>query len=234
MIPSERGETILETAVRYFIETGLPITSEHLYEAYDFGIKPAMIRIELGALSDAGYFFQTHPSGGRYPTDKAYEFYVNRVRANALAARAKTPRAIAQEFAAGEMQGFVDGVSNYLDAWTLGLSGEGAHAGRIYSSHLSSLLSRLGVSDTDELVSIVRDCELLPERIRSSRSAPNGAPQVFIGKSPFTESEHLSVIAGSFPGGEFSLFVVGPKRMDYEKSISIFNLLNDPTNRNQP
>lgn len=223
---NERSELILETAVRDFIETGHPVTSERLYEMYDFGIKPAMIRIELGVLSDNGFFFQTHPSGGRYPTDKAYEFYVNRIRARTEAARAKTPRAIAAEFSSGEIQGFVDGVSDYLDAWALG-----TRAGQVYASHLSSLLGRLGVSDADELVSIVRDCELIPERIRASKSSLSSEPEVFIGKSRFTDSNHLAVITGSFSDGEFSLFVVGPKRMDYEKSISIFNLLRDTTNQ---
>lgn len=225
---NERTNLILETAVRDFIETGKPITSERLYDEYQFGIKPAMIRIELGELSLAGYFFQTHPSGGRYPTDKAYQFYVDRVRERTEAARAKAPlpvkpRAMAHELAAGELQGFVDGVSDYLDAWAVGMQ-----AGELYTSHLSALLERLGVSDAHELVDIVRDCELLPERIRASQSMANAVPQVFIGRSPFTRSEHLSIVAGSLTDGEFSLFVVGPKRMDYEKSISLFNFFSNP------
>lgn len=50
-------------------------------------------------------------------------------------------------------------------------------------------------------------------------------PQVFIGKkSPVTESENLSVIGGSYRVGDtmISIFAIGPKRMDYKKTIRIF------------
>jgi len=40
----DRTRTILEAGIMEFIRTGLPITSERLFEEYDFGIKPAMIR----------------------------------------------------------------------------------------------------------------------------------------------------------------------------------------------
>lgn len=50
----ERTKEILEAGVRQFIKTGLPITSERLFEEYDFGIKPAMIRCELNALDEEG------------------------------------------------------------------------------------------------------------------------------------------------------------------------------------
>ncbi|MEK7465340.1 MAG: hypothetical protein AAB631_01025 [Patescibacteria group bacterium] len=75
----ERTEYILETAVEDFIHTGFPVTSEILYENHVFGIKPAMIRLELSALSDDGFLFQRHPSGGRFPTNKAYQFFVERL-----------------------------------------------------------------------------------------------------------------------------------------------------------
>ena len=50
----DRTRTILEAGIMEFIRTGLPITSERLFEEYDFGIKPAMIRCELNALDDDG------------------------------------------------------------------------------------------------------------------------------------------------------------------------------------
>ena len=79
MTVKERSKSILEVAVKNFIETGQLISSKRLYEIYDFGIKPAMIRLELRDLSEQGYFYQRHPSGGRLPTDKAYRFYVKSI-----------------------------------------------------------------------------------------------------------------------------------------------------------
>ena len=42
---------ILEGAVREFIHTGELVSSERLYERYDFGIRPARIRSELQELT---------------------------------------------------------------------------------------------------------------------------------------------------------------------------------------
>jgi transcriptional regulator of heat shock response len=53
-------------------------------------------------------------------------------------------------------------------------------------------------------------------------------PQVFIGKkSPVTDSDTLSVIGGNYRVGDttISIFAIGPKRMDYKKTIRIFRSL---------
>ena len=49
---NERTQSILYTSVHDFIREGRPITSEYLFEEYDFGIKPAMIRWELSYLNE--------------------------------------------------------------------------------------------------------------------------------------------------------------------------------------
>jgi transcriptional regulator of heat shock response len=53
-------------------------------------------------------------------------------------------------------------------------------------------------------------------------------PNVFIGKkSPVTKSENLSVVGGNYDVGgvTISIFAIGPKRMDYKKTIRIFKNL---------
>ncbi|MEX2410223.1 MAG: hypothetical protein WD607_02425, partial [Candidatus Paceibacterota bacterium] len=74
-----RTELILQKCIKDFIDTGRPITSDYLYENYEFGIKPAMIRRELSILDEEGYLEQIHTSGGRFPTNKAYQYFVNKV-----------------------------------------------------------------------------------------------------------------------------------------------------------
>ena len=75
MTMQERTAEILEAAIREFIRTGEPVSSQHLYERYRFGIKPAMIRLELNDLADHGYLEQPHHSAGRVPTNRGYEFF---------------------------------------------------------------------------------------------------------------------------------------------------------------
>ena len=47
---TERTEQILEAAIQEFIAAGEPVSSGLLFQKYEFGIKPAMIRLELDAL----------------------------------------------------------------------------------------------------------------------------------------------------------------------------------------
>src|SRR5579872_3423046 len=75
---TDRTVQILEAVIQEFIDAGEPVSSGSLYRSYDFGIKPAMIRLELDSLEDAGYLEQPYHSAGRVPTDRGYEFFAER------------------------------------------------------------------------------------------------------------------------------------------------------------
>jgi transcriptional regulator of heat shock response len=222
----DRSHDILEAAMRDFLRTGFPITSERLFERFDFGIKPAMIRWELQDLADSGYFYQTRPSGGRLPTNKAYRFFVDELLDEEPGTDADT-RALARELEHGRMKRFIEDVASYLSVFGVGYD---AGEDEVYESGLRRLLDHLPVEDKEGLLDVVRDIELLPERLarfRESARMGDAWPRVFIGESPVTKSEHLSVIAGEFGSGDerFLLMAIGPKRMDYRKSLNLFREL---------
>jgi transcriptional regulator of heat shock response len=220
----ERTQSILEAAVRDFIRTGHPITSERLFDTYEFGIKPAMIRWELNELAEAGFFFQTHPSGGRLPTNKAYRFFVSKLLASDADTDGGNPRTFVRDFLRGELKPFIEEMAEYLNVLGVGYA---TRAAEVYESGLKSLLDSLETDAKRELLDVVQDFESLPERLSCSHEwcADDGCwPKVFIGTSPVTRSEHLSVVAGRLTtdDGEFVLMAIGPKRMDYKKSVSTF------------
>ncbi len=229
---TERTALILETAVRDFIEQGRPITSENLYEEYDFGIKPAMIRLELGDLTDLGYFYKTHPSGGRFPTDKAYHFFIDSIKEETEDEFLKASAVLAKEFAFGHYVPFIQGISGYLNALSIGYD---PLEGEIYESGLTELLYNVDIHKKEEIVEIIKDYEtFLRKLLKTGETAFKGFynekeeyPSVFVGENPFTTSECVSVIVDSFPyhNSRFSLLVIGPKRMDYEKSLGFFKML---------
>lgn len=225
---TDRTREILFSSVHQFIAAGLPITSERLYESGDFGIKPAMIRWELQELADTGYLYQTHPSGGRLPTDKAYRFFVRELksRGDADFAPRHTP-AFLGEFPGGDRQSFVDEIAGYLELLGVGYETD---RGTVYESGLCALLEHLELPGKRDLLEVIRDFEELPERIAAHQElweVVDEWPQVFIGESPLTTSEHLALIAGRFrhPAGDFLFVAVGPKRMDYRKSLALFRAL---------
>lgn len=226
---TERKRNILEAAVRDFVRNNEPVTSERLFERYDFGIKPAMIRWELADLADAGYFSQKHPSGGRIPTDKAYRFLAEHFLMEEP--KMERPGRACKEFAAdllkGERKRFVEEVAEELGLLGVGfLPGEDA----FFGSGLNELLEHLDTVSKEDLVQVVRDFEMLPERIVENRSwweREKEWPRVFVGQSPVTRSPHISVFATYLRYGPevFLMFTIGPKRMDYTKPINLLRSL---------
>lgn len=227
----ERTKSILEAGLRDYIKTGEPITSERLYRLYDFGIKPAMIRRELNDLSDAGYLSQPHPSAGRLPTDKAYRFFIEKLlgdEENKTQRNSDKFQKLSRSLDRGDIESFVEELSSQLKCLSIGYD---AKENDFWQSGLETLLAHLDFETKADLLEVVKDFELLPERLSHERhwmESGEFLPQVFVGESPVTRSENLSVLAGriDLDGENIILMTIGPKRMDYEKPIQLFKYLN--------
>jgi len=220
-----RTADILEAAVREYIVSGLPVSSRRLYDQYEFGIKPAMIRMELNSLADAGYLEQPHHAAGRVPRDKAFEFYAERV----LASRpSKAPsRMLSQLGAAREWASLAAYLSRELNA--LGVLAE-AVSGAVYKEGLERLVENLDWQDRKELTDVIRDFELIDDRLDELAGSSKPSVQVFIGRrSPLTRSSRLAALAARYPVAEgyITVVAVGPKRMDYQKGAQMFRSLFD-------
>jgi heat-inducible transcriptional repressor len=225
-VMNERTSQILEAAIQEFIDTGEPVSSGWLYKQYDFGIKPAMIRLELDALEEGGYLQQPYHSAGRIPTDRGYEFYA----ANILAARQ-----VAASHATGlalrdllERRAYADLMSQLSSQLGLLSVAMDIAADEVYKTGLEALFENLNSDNREEIRSVIRDFEAVDGRLSQASEKMNAEPQVFIGKkSPVTESNNLSVIGGNYRVGDtiISIFAIGPKRMDYKKTIKIFRSL---------
>lgn len=219
---TERTAQILDAAIEGFIATGEPVSSGWLFSHYDFGIKPAMIRLELDALEEEGYLEQPHHSAGRVPTDTGYEFFAKRALGDRAVSRETDLRMLLEAHA---WQGLLERLSG-----SLGLLGVAVDPSRetVYKTGLEQLIDCLDWESRDEIRSVVRDFEAIDERLPRAAGKIGDGPKVFIGKkSPVTRSENLSVVAGTYRlgSGTVSLFVIGPKRMDYKKVIRIFKSL---------
>ncbi len=219
---NERAAQILEAAIQGFIATGEPVSSGWLFDHYDFGIRPAMIRLELDALEGAGYLEQPHHAAGRVPTDAGYEFFAKRMLASAPESRETSLRDLFEERAWPDL---LERLSSEL-----GLLGVIADLTRdaVYKTGLEALVESLNFEDREELRSVIHDFEGMDERLPRAAERIGEGTKVFIGKkSPVTRSESLSVIAGNYRVGNatISVFAIGPKRMDYKKVIQIFKSL---------
>jgi transcriptional regulator of heat shock response len=227
---NERSAQILEAAIQEYINSGEPVSSGRLYEQYDFGIKPAMIRLELDKLQEDGYLEQPHHAAGRMPTDKGYEFYAERAleaKENKVDARRvaeqKVQRALANVMSRRALSDLLAELSNQLGLLSIALD---PTRDEVHKTGLEALINKLDWEDRDSIRSVIHDFESVDERLpgAAEKIAADHAigPQVFIGKkSPVTRSENLSVIVGNYQVGDtiVSIFAIGPKRMDYKKAI---------------
>lgn len=234
---SERTRSILTAGIRDFIATGRPITSERLFEDYDFGIKSAMIRSELHDLANSGFLCQPHSSSGRFPSDKAYKFFVSGIMEelaeNSVNQMTGAARDILEYLKEGLRKNFVQELSSAIATLSVFYEPETEN---IHEAGLKDLFSNFDSLTKEDVVDIARDLEFLSERLNEERSwweeSPEW-PQVFIGKSPITKSRHLSVIANrvSLSGDETFLIIgIGPKRTNYERSIKLFKAISNALN----
>ncbi len=218
---TERGQQILEAAIQGFIDTKEPVSSGWLYDQYDFGIKPAMIRLELDALEDGGYLDQPYHSAGRIPTDMGYEFFVRHILASEAAAMREN--VLQHFFARAAWEDLIEELSSEL-----GILGVVAARDTVYKIGLEQLIEGLDWNDREGIRSVIRDFEAVDERAPRAAEHLGFGPQVFIGKkSPVTKSEQLAVVGGNYKIGNatVSVFAIGPKCMDYKKAIRIFKNL---------
>lgn len=223
----ERSRAILEISMKEFIRSGRPITSEFLYDVYNFGIKPAMLRLELGELSNEGYFFQNHPSGGRFPTDKAYRFYVEEIIEDACEKESFfCPESILESLLRHDHRDAIEKIADTLNVLSVGYD---PYEKELYESGMVELVSHADVEEKSDIVQILEDIEQLKQKIVEESEMWNeeNRIKIFIGKNPLAKSENLSIMGRKYniQDKEFFLLTVGPKRMNYEESIKFFTSL---------
>jgi heat-inducible transcriptional repressor len=225
---TERTGQILEAVIQEFIKTGEPVSSGLLYDRYEFGIKPAMIRLELDELEERGFLEQPHHSAGRIPTNSGYEFFAKRILGSDVTERPVHSPKKNELRQLLEEQAWPDLMAELSNQ--LGLLSVAADRARdaVYKSGLERLIDSLDWQDQNGIRSVIHDFEEVDQRMSAIGENMEAGPNVFIGKkSPVTKSEHLSVVGGNYPVGDsmVTIFVIGPKRMDYKKVIQIFRNL---------
>ncbi|SFJ85691.1 heat-inducible transcription repressor HrcA [Marinilactibacillus piezotolerans] len=74
---TERQLIILETIIRLFTSTSLPVGSKKLVDETNIEASSATIRNEMSSLEKMGFIEKTHSSSGRIPSLKGYRFYID-------------------------------------------------------------------------------------------------------------------------------------------------------------
>ena len=221
---TDRALKILEATVQEFIETGEPVSSAKLFNNYDFGIRPAMIRCELEGLAQLGFLEHPYHSAGRIPSDKGYELFAQHIISQPNQKASLEDETISNLFEKKAWMELLETISSKL-----GIFGILCEHENIHKNGLQNLVERLEWETRDEIKAIIRDVVEIDSRLGTiEKIVVEETPEVFIGKkNEITTSKNLAVIGGSYEtdGIRVMMFAIGPKRMDYKKTLKIFKNL---------
>lgn len=226
---AKRQKLILDAIVKEHIHSALPISSKLLEKEYDFNVCPATIRNDMQKLTELGYLDQPHTSAGRVPTDKAYRFFVNRLFENDI----KEFNNILEIKSVIEKQGedalgFASHLLKFLAMSSSSLAM--AHLfdrDFVWKEGWEEVLKEPEFEKKDFVHSFACFLKTFEDNINDFNL--DFEIKIFIGnENPVPDASDFSVITSKclFPDkNEAILTLLGPKRMDYYRNISLMNSL---------
>ena len=224
---TERQESILEKVIQEYVGSAYPVSSQFLVKKYNFGICPATIRNEMQKLTESGFLHQPHTSAGRVPTDKGYRFFVNNLLKEGISEFEDIFEI--EEILEEEKRDFLK-LTTHLSKF---LAMASSNLATIHLFEKDFFFKEgweeiLKEPEFEEKTFIIGFAELLQNFENDIKNLDiNSEIKVYIGKeNPFTKSKDFSIISSRcrFPDKEEVIVsLLGPKRMSYEKNISLIN-----------
>jgi transcriptional regulator of heat shock response len=203
------------------------VSSQWLEKKYDFGIKPAMIRIEMQKLTDNGFLHQPHTSAGRVPTDKGYRFFVDELLEKEIGDGF-------DKLTTGWFENEIEDNIKFVQSLTKNL----AHiSGALALSYLDKekvfwkegweeILKEPEFGQIDFAVNFAEFLENFEKNIGDFEI--NSGIKIYIGKeNPLKCAKDFTLISAKYhlSNEDGIISLVGPKRMAYDKNISLINSL---------
>ncbi|PIW34730.1 MAG: hypothetical protein COW25_02400 [Candidatus Nealsonbacteria bacterium CG15_BIG_FIL_POST_REV_8_21_14_020_37_12] len=239
MTITERQGEILNRIVEDYIGLAQPISSEFLEKKHKFSVSPATIRIEMQRLTDGGFIFQPHTSAGRVPTDKGYRFFVDNLLKSEISEfedvfeiedifqkagkdifklASRLTKFLAEESSSLTILNLLERDFFWKEGWEEILK-EPEFEEKDLISNFTELLESFEEN--------IENLKINPVRNRRFLNGVNSGIKIYIGKeNPFSKTKDFSIISSRchLPEGEEGIIsLLGPKRMAYDRNISLIN-----------
>ncbi|TSC73135.1 MAG: heat-inducible transcriptional repressor [Parcubacteria group bacterium Gr01-1014_38] len=231
---TDRQSTLLCTAVREYIRTGIPVGSEALLERVRLPWSSATVRAEFAQLEDEGFLEHPHRSSGRVPTRLGYRYYVDHA-----GARAPSPAAVAalRRFAPAVDPSQEAALARELAQLLARLSGTLAVVAILPEAvvrepaGLANLFRMRELTDGETAHDLERVLQAFEEHSETLMAhVADGQPTVFIdGENPVARAEHVSMLvtAPMLPTGlQLLAALIGPLRMPYTRNMRILRAVH--------
>lgn len=230
---TKRQQWILEIVVNDYIQLVEPISSHYIETNYDLGVSPATIRNDMKELIEKGYLAQPYTSAGRVPTDKGYRYFVNKLLKKK---RELENRRVARQIKNLERQ--VDNEIKFLRELTGFLA---TLSNSLTYSYLSDndFFWKEGLEETfydpefEDVAKIHSFLSLVKEFEKRfikdfSHNLKDKEVKIYIGRECPLANDDFSILVAKYSLSQEKrgyIALLGPKRMAYDKNISLINSL---------
>lgn len=217
-----RKQELLILIVNDYIETAEPVGSSYLVATYHLDISSATVRNDMAALEQEGYITQPHTSAGRVPTEKGFQYYVDRLhRSETSEKNEQQLRKAVQNVSEKELA--IKAIAKEL----VELSGEAVIVAFnpywSYYAGLSNLFRQPEFQDVLLLQTVSVLVDSFDDVIAQVFQDIPEIPKIFLGtENPFGSS--MTTIATRFDAhNDHPGFValIGPIRMNYAKNVPL-------------
>jgi transcriptional regulator of heat shock response len=225
---TERQEKILDAVIREYVDSAEPVSSQALQKKHDFDLSPATLRNEMQKLTDKGFLLQPYTSAGRIPTDKGYRFFVN----NLLNKENKDSKELAPvNWKGGEKDDslrFIQNLTRHLAEESRALAlNYFEDEDLFWKEGWEEVLKEPEFGERDNIIDFTQLLKNFEEHIEDIKK--DGGVSIHIGKeNSFPGAKNFTVISSHYHlpgGGEGTISIIGPKRMEYDKNINLINSL---------
>ena len=220
---SSRQEIILLTLIKEYIKTAQPISSGFLVDKYNLGISSATARNEMAELEELNYIFQPYTSAGRIPTEKAYNFFVekylndSRTKFNKFKTLESFSMNSEEDFK--KMAKAIAELSNNAVFWAL-------NKNNLYYTGVSNLFIQPEFKSSDVVYDISVIIDRMEEIISDKFNSFEMGENIFIGSNnPFGNFLSMILLKYKHNNQIGIVGLLGPIRMDYENNISLIKFL---------
>ena len=224
----ERQKIILEAIIRDYIRTAKPIASRELLEDLDLEISPATVRSEMVRLHELGYLEQPHTSAGRIPTDRGYRFFVDNA-VDDVGLDTSERNQIKNLFEHDTLEDFARECSKTISHITRTFTAIGINDDVLTDRGFTEMLDEPEFQDIRHIKQFGKLIDMLDDDMQTLTE--DDEERIFIGaENPMKEARPYTMMIThwSHPKGfNGFLTIVGPKRMNYQKNISLIRYLRD-------
>lgn len=224
----ERHYQILGSVVREYVRTARPVGSASLTARSQHQVSPATIRALLHELEEAGYIYQPHTSAGRIPTDLGYRYVVDHTSEGSLSDPQRLK--LHQQFSQleKEYRHLARSASKLLADLTQTIAVSGStESGDVQEAGLQKLLELPEAETLETIRELSRVLDGVEQRLRELATSARDEATVFIGEEiPFFPAQYTSLVVRTIvvsPQHSLVIALIGPKRMAYQRNVSLLN-----------